>query len=63
MATTKNIHALLNTQTGETAPRHVIGTDEKGRTLVQYVEGWEPVDAAGQVVDCEQDYDGNWIDS
>ena len=50
-----------NEKTGELAPPHVIGTDEDGSKLYQYVEGWQPVDRDGKPVECEQDHDGNWI--
>lgn len=48
-------------QTGELAPPHVIGTDEDGTKLYQFVEGWVPVDYDGNPVECESDEDGNWI--
>lgn len=60
MKTTK-ITQLRNETTGETAPVHRIGTDEEGRAIVQRVEGWQPVDASGQPVECECDCDGNWL--
>ncbi len=50
-----------NKKTGELADAHWIGTDEDGRPLFQYVEGWEPADYDGNPLECEQDYDCNWI--
>ncbi len=50
-----------NEETGELAPPHIIGEDEDGRRLYQSVEGWEPVDCDGAPVECDYDYDGNWL--
>lgn len=50
-----------NIKTGEMAPPHLVGTDEEGNSLYQFVEGWEPVDYHGNPVECDSDSDGNWI--
>lgn len=56
-----SISYYRNTQTGELAPPHVLGINEDGLKLYQYVEGWFPVDYDGNPVECDCDEDGNWI--
>ena len=52
---TQKITAYRNLTTGELAPTHQIGTDDRGRPLYQSVEGYEPVDPY------EITEDGYWV--
>jgi hypothetical protein len=58
-----SISYYRNEKTGELAPPHIVGTDENGRRIYQFVEGWQPADATGVPIACESDYDGNWLDA
>jgi len=55
----RTITDYRNDVTGELAPPHVLGTDERGRRLYGRVDGWTPVDATGREVAVEYDRDGN----
>lgn len=35
---------LINDTTGERAPGHCVGTDERGDSLYRVPEGWTPVE-------------------
>ncbi len=52
-----------NDETGELSPPHCIGTDEDGRAICLFVEGWSPVDRDGNDLTDKlaADEDGNWI--
>jgi hypothetical protein len=54
---------MRNTETGETAQAHRLGTTDDGRDLYQHVEGWELVsdDRFDPDTESERDSDGNWI--
>lgn len=56
-----SISYYRNETTDELAPPHLIGTDEEGRELYLFIDGWYPTDASGNEIECEQDCDGNWI--
>lgn len=62
MSGNNRIATLHNLSTGEVAPPHFLGTDEDGRRLVVFVEGWQPYTGDGRCVYPEQDEDGNWIE-
>ncbi len=46
---------LTNLTTGETAPAHLIGEDDDGHPVYQFIEGWEP----NFTFECDED--GNWV--
>lgn len=61
MSATKTIWEYRNDKTGELAPPHRIGSNEEGKPIYQSIDGWTPVDSDGNEIECEYDYDGNWI--
>ena len=56
------IGGLKNLTTGEVADAHRIGSDDRGRGLICFVEGWQPQSSDGREIYPEQDVDGNWIE-
>lgn len=57
---TNTINCYRNDFTGELAPAHLLGNRD-GRPLYRALEGWTPVNAAGEPVAVDSDDDGNWM--